>query len=391
MNTTPTLISPARAVDAKAGAARDSGSADTPFSQVLSDEMASQRNVRSERSQADKSAAAETPARSDPAGGTTTESAPLAAEAATAASVDAAAPADTAANDPLDPALQAVTPDPAALLGLATAPAAATALPRPGGAEPALDSASAEEIAHALAQPLDAAARQSRPQQQRADAQAGAAVPLRTDAGASGKAAAQPAVAAESAVQLAAARQPDVGGVTTESGFDQILHPALRAAAPLHEAAARLGAEAAQPRLAPPVGSNAWGQALGDKIVWMTSAAQQSATLTLNPPNLGPLQVVLNISNDQAVANFFAAQPEVRQALESAFPRLKEMLNEAGIQLEQATVSADASPQQQQETASGRQGQRTPGRMDEAATRAGEAPVPLPAQRTGRGLIDTFA
>ena len=45
----------------------------------------------------------------------------------------------------------------------------------------------------------------------------------------------------------------------------------------------------------------------------MTAGALQTASLTLNPPNLGPLQVVLNVTHDQATASFFAAQPEVRQ------------------------------------------------------------------------------
>jgi flagellar hook-length control protein FliK len=138
------------------------------------------------------------------------------------------------------------------------------------------------------------------------------------------------------------------------------------------------------------VGTPAWNQALGDKIVWMAAGAQQSATLTLNPPNMGPLQVVLNVSNEQATASFFSAQPEVRQALEAAFPRLREMMNEAGIQLGQATVSADTP---QQHHASDREAQRAappfPG-AGEAIT-AGVQPLHTSTLQSGRGLVDTFA
>jgi flagellar hook-length control protein FliK len=134
------------------------------------------------------------------------------------------------------------------------------------------------------------------------------------------------------------------------------------------------------------VGTTAWNQALGEKIVWMAAGSQQSATLTLNPPNLGPLQIVLNISNDQATASFFSAQPEVRQALEAAFPRLKEMMNEAGIQLEQATVSADTprqddTPDHQAPGSRRLAGKHQPGLLT----------VHAPIQQSGRGLIDTFA
>lgn len=383
MNTTPTLISPARTVDTKAGATRESGAAEMPFSQVLSDEMSSQRNAQAGRSPADTSGAAEAAARSEPAP-----------EATPAETTETATTAESPSADTVDPALQANAPDPAALLGLAAVPVAAAAAPP---AQIRTDTAAltpgvspVADDANALAQALDSAARQGRAPQAQAGAQAGVgAAAVRAEAAPSGSAA-QQSVAAAPAIQPAAAQQADAAGAAGESGFEQMLHAALRAPEPLQQAAARLSAEAAQPRLAPAVGSNAWGQALGDRIVWMANAAQQSATLTLNPPNLGPLQVVLNVSNDQAVANFYAAQPEVRQALESAFPRLKEMLNEAGIQLEQATVSADTSPQQQ-DTAAGRSSGHAAGMRSEAATLAAELPAALPAQRTGRGLIDTFA
>jgi flagellar hook-length control protein FliK len=99
-------------------------------------------------------------------------------------------------------------------------------------------------------------------------------------------------------------------------------------------------------KLTPRVGTPAWDQALGQKVVWMVAGEQQSASLTLNPPDLGPLQVVLNVSNSQANATFIAAQPEVRQALEAALPKLREMLGEAGIQLGQASVNSGTPNQQ---------------------------------------------
>ncbi len=142
-------------------------------------------------------------------------------------------------------------------------------------------------------------------------------------------------------------------------------------------------------RLGPAVGTSSWNQALGDKLVWMASGGQQSASLTLNPPDLGPLQVVVNVTNDQATASFFAHQPEVRQALETALPRLREMMQDAGIQLGQATVSADTPRQQDMpERSPQRASAPFPGAADDTA------PVPLATiqpVRSGRGLVDTFA
>ncbi len=98
-------------------------------------------------------------------------------------------------------------------------------------------------------------------------------------------------------------------------------------------------------KLTQQVGTQGWDQALGQKIVWMVAGAQQSATLTLNPPDLGPLQIILNVNNDQADATFISAQPEVRHALEAALPKLREMMSEAGIQLSDATVSSNNANQ----------------------------------------------
>lgn len=189
--------------------------------------------------------------------------------------------------------------------------------------------------------------------------------------------------------QLAAARQADVVK-TGEFVSDLLGNPALRAPSLASFDALPTQAEAAGSKLSPTVGTTAWNQALGDKVVWMAAGAQQTATLTLNPPNMGPLQIVLNLSNEQATASFFSAQPEVRQALEAAFPRLKEMMNEAGIQLEQATVSADTP---RQNDASERQAHPSSPAFagTEADVAAGTQALHAPTQQSGRGLIDTFA
>lgn len=208
------------------------------------------------------------------------------------------------------------------------------------------------------------------------------AISIKADAQASAKLAASAAFSE----QLASSRK--IGALNAGEAAPELSAAALRAAP--HAAFATLAAlhEAAAPKLAPQVGTTAWNQALGEKIVWMAGAAQQTATLTLNPPNMGPLQVVINLSNDQATASFFSAQPEVRQALEAAFPRLREMMNEAGIELGQATVSSE-TPQQNERDARQAQGiaRLLPGSDDAlGGLQTGQMPI-----RPSRGLVDTFA
>lgn len=145
-------------------------------------------------------------------------------------------------------------------------------------------------------------------------------------------------------------------------------------------------------RLTPRVGTPAWDQALGQKVVWMVGGAQQSASLTLNPPDLGPLQVVLNVHNGQADASFYAAQPEVRQALEAALPKLRDMMSDSGIQLGQTSVNAGTPDQfNQQANPSSAQAARNAGRGN-GNDGADAAPQTVRTQtiRGGQGLVDTF-
>ncbi len=139
--------------------------------------------------------------------------------------------------------------------------------------------------------------------------------------------------------------------------------------------------------LTPQIDNSAWSQALGQRVVWMAAGAEQSATLTLNPPDLGPLQVVLNVSNGQADASFFATQPEVRQALEAALPKLREMLGDAGISLGQANVSS-GSPNPQSHS-----GQRDNGarRTVESGASGTTAVTARRITSAGNGMVDTFA
>jgi flagellar hook-length control protein FliK len=145
-------------------------------------------------------------------------------------------------------------------------------------------------------------------------------------------------------------------------------------------------------KLTPHVGTSAWDQALGQKVVWMIAGAEQSATLTLNPPDLGPLQIVLNVSDTQASASFTSAQPEVRQAIEAAMPKLREMLNDAGIQLGQTSVNA-GTPNQQGSAfgQAAQQNTRSTGKNGDTGDMGSDTMISGRNHIGGQGLINTFA
>lgn len=144
--------------------------------------------------------------------------------------------------------------------------------------------------------------------------------------------------------------------------------------------------------LAPNVGTRAWDQALGQKVIWLVAGGQQSAELTLNPPDLGPLQVVLKVNDDHLTADFSASQAEVREALESALPKLRQILNDAGIQLSGFSVNSQSSQQQNQFTHD--QSSHSFRRAANATSDTGVSSVSNVTQTkvlTKVGLVDTFA
>ena len=350
-------------------------SADVPFSQVLSGEMAQQRGRAADTKKAgpaDKTSDAQT-RDARPVDDTRAQAADTSSTVAPALLLDPAVPpalpADTAATDTATPAADA-------LLAMAHTPD--TLKPDPARTLPAeSDLTGSGSATRGTGRELPGDARRARADAATLAADARAAARGPGDAG---------AIAARTDAVRTADPQPDFTNTLSQvqAGQAQMIQAQSTQAASL--ATAQLQTS---DRLAPSVGTAAWNQALGDKIVWMAAGTQQSATLTLNPPDLGPLQVVLNVSNDQATAHFMAAQPEVRQALEAALPRLREMMQDAGIQLGQANVSAD-SPRQQdgQDRNAPRPG--TPfGTSDTTGEVLGMA-MPPPA-RAGRGLVDTFA
>ncbi|MXS76659.1 hypothetical protein ABF87_01535 [Nitrosomonas sp. JL21] len=94
-----------------------------------------------------------------------------------------------------------------------------------------------------------------------------------------------------------------------------------------------------------PVGQPRWGGDFAQKIVWLTSQHHQVAEIHLNPAHLGPVDVMLNISQDQATVQFVSPHLAVREAIEAALPKLREMMAENGIQLGNVMVGAESFQQ----------------------------------------------
>lgn len=151
-------------------------------------------------------------------------------------------------------------------------------------------------------------------------------------------------------------------------------------------------APAAAVTLAPRVGTAGWSEAMGQRIVFMAAEGIQQAELKLNPEGLGPLQVVLSIDQGAADVQFRAHDPQVREALQSALPRLQEMLASAGFSLDRVSIDA-GSARNQDSQGNGQPFPQHRGREAADGEDSGSVTLPvagIPIQvRPGR--IDTFA
>jgi flagellar hook-length control protein FliK len=161
-------------------------------------------------------------------------------------------------------------------------------------------------------------------------------------------------------------------------------HQAPVAAAPV--AAGSSLAAAATPPSVPitvPPGRPDWSEAVGQRVLWMVSNKTQVAELRLNPPELGPVEVKVRTDDDGVRLSFAAGNAAVREALEAAAPRLREMLLAEGLRLENMDIG------QQHAGAGQRSDPEATGPQDGATEDEVDAPAHA-ATPSRTGLVDCF-
>ncbi|VAW77414.1 hypothetical protein MNBD_GAMMA15-2059 [hydrothermal vent metagenome] len=97
-----------------------------------------------------------------------------------------------------------------------------------------------------------------------------------------------------------------------------------------------------------PLNQAGWDKALGERIQWLAGKGVQQANIKLNPAHLGPMEVRIQIQNDQASVQFSSTHGVVREALEAALPRLREMFDASGVELADVDVSGQSFAEQRQ-------------------------------------------
>lgn len=157
---------------------------------------------------------------------------------------------------------------------------------------------------------------------------------------------------------------------------------------------AKLPAEAAALRgyttsIDVPVNHAEWGDKLVGKLTWLTARNMSVAEIHLTPPDMGPMEVRVQVQQEQANITVHSANPAVRDQLELHSHRLRDMLNEQGLSLEQFDVS-DSPQQQAGEEGPGEQGANGSGALADSSLEEQDLQSES-LDLTWKGEVDIFA
>ncbi|MCL5668883.1 MAG: flagellar hook-length control protein FliK [Gammaproteobacteria bacterium] len=137
-----------------------------------------------------------------------------------------------------------------------------------------------------------------------------------------------------------------------------------------------------------PLEQRGWGESLGHRVLWMVKQDHQIAELQLNPPHLGPLELRVTVEQDEASIAFSTQHAGVRDALETALPRLREMPGASGLTLGHVNISQQSFAEQRESRYGGNDYPR--GAVSSGDAVMDETPS-ISLLRPSDGVIDLYA
>lgn len=125
---------------------------------------------------------------------------------------------------------------------------------------------------------------------------------------------------------------------------------------------------------------------IGSRLTWMAEQKIGHAHIRINPAELGPVEIRMRLDGERVHADFSSGHAEVRQALESSLPKLREMLATQGFALGQTDVGhhgQSRSSGAQQTSSESLDGIRNAAELEAVGTAATRVSI--------RGLLDAYA
>ncbi|MGR0277865.1 flagellar hook-length control protein FliK [Marinomonas dokdonensis] len=105
-----------------------------------------------------------------------------------------------------------------------------------------------------------------------------------------------------------------------------------------------------------------WAGEMTQKVAWVARDGGQTAHIRLDPPELGSLTVKISVDKDAATqVSFVAATPQARDMIEGQMHRLREMLAQQGMELNQVNVDVSQHDASSGQFADAQDQQNNPG------------------------------
>lgn len=99
------------------------------------------------------------------------------------------------------------------------------------------------------------------------------------------------------------------------------------------------------------LGRPGWSQAMGKQVLMMVNQNIGTAEIRLNPAHLGPIEILIDMSDEQVSVSMSSRHAAVREAMEQALPKLREMLDEKGFNLADTDISKHSFAEQREQNA----------------------------------------
>jgi len=182
-----------------------------------------------------------------------------------------------------------------------------------------------------------------------------------------------------------------VGGAkaaSVDSANNADAQPRLNALTQTSQALAQAKPGVVSASVQTPVNSPEWGQAMSQRIMWLANRGISAAELQLNPRDLGPVDVRINVTGEQTTVQFTSPNAAVREALESSVVRLREMMESSGLDLADVNVSDQSQSEQAKADARDASGGSESGEKDDLE---GGAESVVTQIIESDGLVDFYA
>jgi flagellar hook-length control protein FliK len=132
------------------------------------------------------------------------------------------------------------------------------------------------------------------------------------------------------------------------------------------------------------------GQAVGQRILSEIEKGQWHLKLSLRPATLGHIEVEMRMRSGELDAVFTAPQALTRELLQEGMSKLKDTLNQMGMDVASMQVGDGQTRQRGGESTPGQMSKSTNGNSDDAESSPTTSAAPAPAQKMGQDGWDVL-